>query len=708
MRYRAFISYSHKDERWGARLHKRLETYRFPKKLIGKETAKGPVPDSMKPVFRDREELSAGAHLGEEIESRLRESENLIVLCSSNAAGSHWVNDEILYFKRHNDKGRIYALIIDGEPFSGGDDECFPEALRFELDASGALTDRQAEPLAADARETGDGPRIAFLKLIAGMAGLGLDDLVRRDLQRARKRVTWITASALSAMLVMGTLTWAAIDARGEAEARKDDAEGLIEFMLTDLRDKLEPVGRLDALDAVGQKASDYYGQYDLSNLDPDTLGRYATVNHLLGDIQLRMGNISEAKNYFDPVFETTKRQLEADPNNPDRIYEHIQSVFWASRPAAKANEHETILTSYKTYLSLAKRLLEIEGESVRAVQEMAYGLSNLGQVNLELADFEQAKSYLKQSLIYYENNVELTQSPKSKMELSRRYNDMAEAFSALNDKKAAFEWELKRAKILDELEDVYPNDFQILKELASSKRERAVYLTEFKEFKKSRILLDESLTVIEGLILAEPRNDGSLKERLRIIEQYIYLADAKNDNALKEAFSEKFATYLDQRLNNRTGADFDMEWDHDKPFTSLRIRLQISIAAQDYEKIREILPTYNQLFSIVENREGMERRARGIKVHYLLTKLTADNDVADFEELQALLESESYRENRDRLSLVYALFSRQFCKTNSQCEVVKYTFKDNDFISSSFEYFQKLYPETAHNIQTEFQSKRK
>ena len=41
-RYRAFISYSHSDERWAQWLHRALETYRLPRHLVGREAVFGP------------------------------------------------------------------------------------------------------------------------------------------------------------------------------------------------------------------------------------------------------------------------------------------------------------------------------------------------------------------------------------------------------------------------------------------------------------------------------------------------------------------------------------------------------------------------------------------------------------------------------------------------------------------------------------------
>ena len=174
-RYWAFISYSHADKGWGDWLHRALETYRVPKHLIGRTGAFGPVPRRLYPIFRDREELSASSSLGINIERALLQSRSLIVICSPRSSGSHWVNEEIKYFKRLNREDRILALVVEGEPNASDgragvspDQECFPEALRFRVGANGKLTRERTEPIAGDARKTKDGKLNAKLKLIAG------------------------------------------------------------------------------------------------------------------------------------------------------------------------------------------------------------------------------------------------------------------------------------------------------------------------------------------------------------------------------------------------------------------------------------------------------------------------------------------------------------------------------------------------------------
>ena len=63
-----------------------------------------------------------------------------------------------------------------------------------------------------------------------------------------------------------------AVQARYEAERQRASAEGLIEFMLTDLRERLKGVGRLDVLSAVNRRALSYYKQQDVDELPVESL----------------------------------------------------------------------------------------------------------------------------------------------------------------------------------------------------------------------------------------------------------------------------------------------------------------------------------------------------------------------------------------------------------------------------------------------------
>ncbi|NRA29780.1 MAG: toll/interleukin-1 receptor domain-containing protein [Parvularculaceae bacterium] len=215
-RYKAFISYAHKDTSWARWLHARLEGYK-PPVVAGDDSPRG---QPLKPVFRDRDELPASGHLSPLLTDALEQSEFLIVLCSPASAQSRWVNQEIEHFRRERGAENILALIVDGEPHSGGEDDCFPPALLAEDEEGNPI-----EPVAADARPLGDGKRLAFLKLAAGLLRTPLDKLAQRDNARRNKRLAMLTAGSVAGMVGALALAFFAETQRQDAVAQRLLAE---------------------------------------------------------------------------------------------------------------------------------------------------------------------------------------------------------------------------------------------------------------------------------------------------------------------------------------------------------------------------------------------------------------------------------------------------------------------------------------------------
>jgi tetratricopeptide (TPR) repeat protein len=227
--YRAFISYSHRDKAFASWVHREMEGFRVPAKLVNKITAVGTVPRRLHPIFRDRDELPASSDLGAELMAALQRSMFLIVICSPAGAKSHWVDQEILHFKRMHGEGRVLALVVGGIPAASdkdpdSPDEAFPRSLRYRLGEDGELSDVRSEPLAADLRQGGDGKRLAKLKLVAGLTGLRLDDLVQREAQRRTERLALVTAASLSGMVLTGGLALYANARRIEANLQRNEA----------------------------------------------------------------------------------------------------------------------------------------------------------------------------------------------------------------------------------------------------------------------------------------------------------------------------------------------------------------------------------------------------------------------------------------------------------------------------------------------------
>ena len=211
-KYRAFISYSHADTSWAKWLHRGVEGFRIDKDLVGRKTERGAVPKSLRPVFRDRDDFTAGHTLTEQTLAALDASEALIVICSPAAAKSHYVNEEIRLFKSRDPKRPVIPLIVAGTP-GDAELECFPQALKFKVDGKGRIGKKRLELLAADAREEGDGKPLALAKVIAGLLDVTSDEVFRRAERerrgKARVRNGVIGVLAFLSVAAMGSAAYA-------------------------------------------------------------------------------------------------------------------------------------------------------------------------------------------------------------------------------------------------------------------------------------------------------------------------------------------------------------------------------------------------------------------------------------------------------------------------------------------------------------------
>lgn len=199
-RFRAFLSYSHRDRRVAVWLHRALEAYRMPRLLVGQRTNLGPVPPRLGRIFRDEEELQSSPDLSASIRAALIESESLIVLCSPHAAASLWIDQEIREFKRLGREDRIIPVIVGGVQ-GNPQYEYFPPALKRKAGPEGELTEEAADPLAFSFDKFGR--RRTLANVIACLTGLRYDDLWRRERRRLwRQR---IVGASVALALSIGT-----------------------------------------------------------------------------------------------------------------------------------------------------------------------------------------------------------------------------------------------------------------------------------------------------------------------------------------------------------------------------------------------------------------------------------------------------------------------------------------------------------------------
>jgi hypothetical protein len=228
-----------------------------------------------------------------------------------------------------------------------------------------------------------------------------------------------------------------------------------VEYMLTDLRDKLEGVGRLDVQGTVNDRAMIYYkNQGLLSNLSGDSLERRSRVLHAMGEDYEKQGDLPNAIAKFREAHSATAALLEREPKNPDRIFAHAQSEFYIGLMAWRQQDRATTTKHWQNYRDMAGRLSALEPNSVRSNMELGY--SEGGLCELGFRDTFNLASAAKHCQAAVEFEVKAVQKRPNdhhlKQELSNRYGWLANVEKARGNYREAIKQRENDAALLDSL----------------------------------------------------------------------------------------------------------------------------------------------------------------------------------------------------------------------------------------------------------------
>lgn len=312
MHYDAFISYRHCDlDMFVAQnLHKKLESFKLPSSILKTHPD---LPRKIKRVFRDQEELPLASNLADPITVALKNSDNLIVICTPRLKESLWCKKEIETFIAMHGREHVFAVLAEGEP-----SESFPEELL--VNEKGELV----EPLAADFRgssksEMAKKMKTEILRLIAPMFGLNFDDLRQRHKEQRIKRIMAAGAVIMAALIAFGiyiSITALKIKRQADEIASQNEMITLqneeitqkseeLEIQYAETRRKYATIMSTSAME-IAQTGRRKDALYAIRSVLPDKLPSeeipyvpeaYATLNDILGEYY-PLGIFQAAENY--------------------------------------------------------------------------------------------------------------------------------------------------------------------------------------------------------------------------------------------------------------------------------------------------------------------------------------------------------------------------------------------------------------------------
>jgi tetratricopeptide (TPR) repeat protein len=513
LRYSAFISYSHLDAVAARRLHRRLENYRLPRRLA---QGRPGASRRLKPVFRDRDELAAAPDLSAAVRGAIADADYLIVICSQHAQDSAWVAREVALFREVHGDGAILGALVDG---------CSDANLRHLLGENHA-GNRHMEPLAADFRRQGDGPRLAILKLVAVLADVRLDQLVQRDAQRRVRQATIAGTSACVGVAAMVALAIATINARNAIDHERARGGAMIDYQLTDLRNQLKGVGRLDVLEKINQGAAEYYKSIDNSQLSPQALALRAKLLQASGEDDEKYGKYDTAKQRFVDAAAITASLLDAAPDDTNIIFAHSQSVYWLGFIDWRLGLYSEAKENFQAYKTLADRLVRLGPNNPDWLMERGYAEGNLGMLLLRhRVDVERAEPHLQDSLNDFISAEKHRRGDANiLLEIADGYGWLGDSRRLRGDCDGARAKRQQASKILSDLQSRDARNVEVLIEVIANKLALARIDMCQGSLAEAVSLLQETHTLADTVAMGDPEN-ADLRRKARILTLFEALA---------------------------------------------------------------------------------------------------------------------------------------------------------------------------------------
>ncbi len=245
----------------------------------------------------------------------------------------------------------------------------------------------------------------------------GLRDVLARF---ARRHVVSLAVAAIAVCLLVGLGVWAHMGVRGErdramvaeakamaaaeqareaeraATAARDDAEGLVQYMVGDLRQTLEPLGRLDLLDGVVARVSVRGAAEADPQAEPSRARSRADTQFVIAMLAAARGMHDDARAAATESHRLRAGLVEAAPSPRARLHLARSTLQLAAldrqigdRPSAQR----------RIEAALAELTPLAEGGDPEARHSRAEALQALGELRSSGGDLEAAEDLFREAL---------------------------------------------------------------------------------------------------------------------------------------------------------------------------------------------------------------------------------------------------------------------------------------------------------------------
>ena len=329
-------------------------------------------------------------------------------------------------------------------------------------------------------------------------------ELVARWLRKHRTAVT-VGALAALVLLVVGVIAVRnVVQARGVAEASRGEAEGLTEFMLFDLRARLDAVGRLDLLEPVATRAAAYYASRGPGATDAERAKRAMALSNI-GEVLVAKGQLPAALAQFRAALAIRTQLAAATPGHPTWARARADALVKVAEVITAQGDLDVATTTYQDAVAVLTPLVgwdpDVEADLARLELRLATQRRRKGDLAAALTQTRGALATLTRLAAAAPTSTRLQR------DLIDGHRDLATLLYQQSDLAAALAERRAALAIIERLAAREPADAQLQRDLALTHAAVAEDLRATGDSVGELAALRGSLAITERLVARDPAN---------------------------------------------------------------------------------------------------------------------------------------------------------------------------------------------------------
>ncbi len=215
-----------------------------------------------------------------------------------------------------------------------------------------------------------------------------------------------VAAGSLAVLVLLGLTatsllqTLRAEAAERQAQARRQQAEELLTYLLGEMASQLRPVGRLSLLESIGQQALQVLGGQEATDvLSTEDLVKRVKALLMLAEVNLQKDHVHVAAQALASAERWLQQAQRQSADEEAVLRQGTQLAFWLGELALQQGRHEQAVRHWTQHEEIALHWRRKMPSDDEPLLEISYARGNLGTLSLYAMALQEATRLFNEAL---------------------------------------------------------------------------------------------------------------------------------------------------------------------------------------------------------------------------------------------------------------------------------------------------------------------